>query len=126
MFVSKDFKFDAAHNLVDYHGKCESLHGHTYKLRVTLEGIPKNDGMILDFTILKQKVKEKVVDRLDHSYLNDIMPQSSTENIIRWIWEQLEDELESDTYSLYEIILWETDTSFVTLRADGPAERGAR
>lgn len=117
MFVSKDFKFDAAHNIVDYHGKCETLHGHTYRLRITLQGSPADDGMILDFTILKKKVKEKVVDRLDHSYLNDIVPQSTTENMAQWIWRELAEELKGENYELYEIILWETDTSFVTLRA---------
>jgi 6-pyruvoyltetrahydropterin/6-carboxytetrahydropterin synthase len=123
MCVSKDFTFDAAHNLVEYHGKCERLHGHTYRLRVTIKGSPKEDGMVLDFGILKDKVKKQVVDRLDHSYLNDLMPQSSTENMIRWIWDELEPELDGDNYSLYEIILWETETSFVTLRAENAAEK---
>lgn len=118
MFVSKDFKFDAAHNIVDYHGKCESLHGHTYRLRVTLRGTPAEDGMVLDFTILKREVKEKVVDLLDHSYLNDIIPQSTTEYMAQWIWKQLEAPLNASNYELWEVILWETDTSFVTLRRD--------
>lgn len=81
--------------------------------------------MILDFGILKNKVKEKAVDRLDHAYLNDIVEQSSTENIIRWIWEQLESELRGENYALAELRLWETETSFVTLRAGesgGPNE----
>ncbi|MBQ6981656.1 MAG: 6-carboxytetrahydropterin synthase, partial [Synergistaceae bacterium] len=49
MLLCKDFTFDAAHNLVDYHGKCERLHGHTYRLRVVLEGEPDAEGMIMDF-----------------------------------------------------------------------------
>ena len=116
--MSKDFKFDAAHNIVDYHGKCESLHGHTYRLRVTLRGTPAEDGMVLDFAILKREVKEKVVDVLDHSYLNDIVPQSTTENMVQWIWKQLEAHLNGGNYELWEVILWETDASFVTLRLD--------
>ncbi|HDQ15090.1 MAG TPA: 6-carboxytetrahydropterin synthase QueD [Sediminispirochaeta sp.] len=119
MYVSKEFKFDAAHNLVEYHGKCESLHGHTYRLRVSLKGSPGADGMILDFGILKRIVKEEVLTKLDHGYLNDVVPQSSTENLSLWIWERLEPKLQGENYRLDEIVLWETETSFVTLRADG-------
>ena len=53
MLLCRDFKFDAAHNLIHYHGKCERLHGHTYHLRVTLEGEPDSEGMIYDFVDLK-------------------------------------------------------------------------
>jgi len=116
MFVSKDFKFDAAHNIVEYLGKCEKLHGHTYRLRVTLKGTPAEDGMVLDFGIIKSTVKDKVIQLLDHSYLNDIVAQSTTENIARWIWEQLSPVLRGENYALHEIIVWETETSFVSLR----------
>ena len=77
MLLSKDFKFDAAHNLVNYHGKCERLHGHTYSLRVTLEGQPDSEGMIMDFLELKDIVKERALSRLDHAYINEIIPQPS-------------------------------------------------
>jgi len=117
MFVSKDFKFDAAHNIVNYLGSCEKLHGHTYRLRVTLSGTPGEDGMILDFGILKRIVHEKVLDLLDHSYLNEILPQSTTENLAQWIWKRLEKYLKGDAYSLHEVTVWETETSFVSLRA---------
>ncbi|MFP4490783.1 MAG: 6-carboxytetrahydropterin synthase QueD [Spirochaetaceae bacterium] len=116
MYVSKEFKFDAAHNIVEYQGKCESLHGHTYRLRVSLKGSPADDGMILDFGLLKNIVKEEVLSTLDHSYLNDIVAQSTTENMIQWIWQRLEPRLKGENYHLDEIVLWETETSFVTLR----------
>ncbi len=118
MFVSKEFTFDAAHQIVDYNGKCEKLHGHTYRLRVSLKGERAADGMVLDFAVLKQTVQEKVLSRLDHGFLNDIDAQSTTENIAVWIWEQLEAPLRGEKYRLYEIVLWETATSFVTLRED--------
>ena len=85
MLLAKDFTFDAAHNLVNYHGKCERLHGHTYKLRVVVEGTPDSEGMIIDFIELKAIVKEKILSRLDHSYINDIITQPSAENIAVWI-----------------------------------------
>ena len=81
MLLRKEFTFDAAHNLVRYHGKCEALHGHTYRLAVVLEGTPDTEGMILDFCELSAIVKERVVSRLDHTYINDTIPQPTAENI---------------------------------------------
>ena len=117
--ISKEFTFDAAHNLVNYKGKCENLHGHTYRLRVTLMGtVDEKSGMIMDFGDLKSIVKERVVDRLDHNYLNNISPLSTAENIIHWIWNEIEAPLKAENRRLYEIVLWETATSFITLRAE--------
>jgi 6-pyruvoyltetrahydropterin/6-carboxytetrahydropterin synthase len=118
MLVSKEFTFDAAHNIVDYNGKCEKLHGHTYRLRVSLKGERAADGMVLDFGMLKSIVEKRVLAYLDHGYLNDINEQSTTENIAVWIWEQLEEPLRGENYRLYEVVLWETATSFVTLREE--------
>ena len=85
MLLCRDFKFDAAHNLIHYHGKCERLHGHTYHLRVVLEGEPDAEGMIFDFVDLKKAVNELVLDRLDHAYINDIVEQPTAEYISRSI-----------------------------------------
>ena len=63
MLLCRDFKFDAAHNLIHYHGKCERLHGHTYRLRVTLEGTPDSEGMICDFAELKRIVNDLVISK---------------------------------------------------------------
>ena len=115
MFISKDFKFDAAHNLVHYHGKCEKLHGHTYRLRVVLEGHPDSEGMIIDFIELKQIVKDKVISRLDHAYINDIIPQPSAENIAVWIWREIAESVKRENCKLYEVHVWETETSCVTV-----------
>ncbi|MBQ7150960.1 MAG: 6-carboxytetrahydropterin synthase QueD [Synergistaceae bacterium] len=116
MLVSKEFIFDAAHNLIHYHGKCEKLHGHTYKLRVVLEGMPDSEGMIMDFCELSDIVKANVISRLDHSYLNEIIEQPSAENIALWIWRELEGRVLRENCSLYEIYVWETATSCVVLR----------
>ena len=90
MLLCRDFKFDAAHNLIHYHGKCERLHGHTYHLRVVLEGEPDAEGMIFDFVDLKKAVNELVLDRLDHAYINDIVEQPTAEYISRWIFRELD------------------------------------
>ena len=118
MLLAKDFTFDAAHNLVNYHGKCERLHGHTYKLRVVVEGTPDSEGMIIDFIELKAIVKEKILSRLDHSYINDIITQPSAENIAVWIWAELEESVRQENCSLYEIHVWETADSRVILRRE--------
>ena len=73
MFVLKEFEFDAAHYLPEYNGKCERLHGHTYKLVVKVEGTPDKEGMVIDFIRLKNIVKEEVLSKLDHACLNDIL-----------------------------------------------------
>lgn len=89
--VTKTFDFDAAHFLPNYYGKCEKLHGHTYNLHVTIEGELGENGLLIDFVILKKIVKERVLNQLDHSHLNDLIPVPSAENIAIWIWEQLVD-----------------------------------
>lgn len=119
MYITREFRFDAAHNLVNYKGKCENLHGHTYKLKVTLAGSPEKDsGMIIDFALLKKIVNERVIDKLDHNYLNNVLEQSTAENMIEWIWNELEGGLAGGNYVLHELTLWETESSSVTLRRE--------
>lgn len=118
MLLSRDFTFDAAHNLIHYHGKCERLHGHTYRLRVVLEGGLDSEGMIMDFEEVKAVVNERVISRLDHSYLNDIIPQPSAENIALWIWNEIEESLRRENCGLYEVHVWETENSRVILRRE--------
>ena len=118
MLLSKEFTFDAAHNLINYHGKCEKLHGHTYKLRIVLNGQPDSEGMIMDFIELKQIVNEKILSRLDHAYINDIITQPSAENIALWIWRELEENVKRENCELHEVHVWETATSCVIVRAD--------
>ena len=107
MIISKTFKFDAAHKLPDYNGKCANLHGHSWKLQVAIEGeVNLNTGMIIDFKELKEKVNEKVVKKLDHSYLNNFIENPTCENILLWIKEQLID------LNPKSIRLYESETSF--------------
>lgn len=91
MFVTREFTFDSAHQLTDYYGKCESLHGHTYKLQVTLEGEMQKNGLVIDFVVLKRIVKKHVLDILDHRVLNEVVKNPSAENLVVWIWNQLLD-----------------------------------
>lgn len=118
MICLKEFEFDAAHYLPHYHGKCEHLHGHTYKLVVKIEGKPDQEGMIMDFIMLKRTVQELVLSKLDHACLNDILPQPSAENIAIWVWQQLEEKLSGPNYKLFEVEVWETKTSGIQYRGE--------
>ncbi|MDR2180630.1 MAG: 6-carboxytetrahydropterin synthase QueD [Synergistaceae bacterium] len=118
MLLHKEFTFDAAHNLVHYHGKCEALHGHTYRLGVTLEGTPDEEGMVLDFCELSRIVQERVLSRLDHSYINDVVEQPTAENIAGWIWDQIQEEVLRPNCRLFQVEIWETPTNCAILRAE--------
>ena len=71
--ITKRFSFEAGHALYGYDGKCKNLHGHSYKLSVTVVGSPITDktnpkfGMVIDFTDLKRIVIEEIIDKFDHS-----------------------------------------------------------
>ena len=120
MYLKTEYTFDAAHNLVAYHGKCERLHGHTYRMAVTLQGEPGPEGMIMDFLEVKKTVRERVLDLLDHSYLNDVIPQPTAENICLWVWERLAEDFPGgeNRVSLFEVQVWETASSSAILRKD--------
>ncbi|MBP5250781.1 MAG: 6-carboxytetrahydropterin synthase QueD [Treponema sp.] len=88
--------FAAAHFLRDYHGKCENLHGHNYKVYAHVAGSELDaGGMLLDFSVLKSALK-KVCALLDHTNLNDnpyFDQNPSAERIARFIYEKLVEEL---------------------------------
>ena len=109
--VTKEFSFDAAHNLNNYHGKCESLHGHTWKVQVKITGAPNKDGIVADFTDMKRIIEKNIKSKLDHSYLNDLISQPTAENIGLWIHENLSAHLSGIT----EIKVFESLTSFATI-----------
>jgi 6-pyruvoyltetrahydropterin/6-carboxytetrahydropterin synthase len=87
MKVAREFTFDAAHFILDDKGSpCEEPHGHTYKLRVVVEGPVKKDGMVIDFRDIKRIVNELVMPRLDHKDLNKVLKNPTAENIAQWIF----------------------------------------
>ncbi|MCK5609755.1 6-carboxytetrahydropterin synthase QueD [Candidatus Pacearchaeota archaeon] len=91
MLVGKEFTFDSAHFLPKYYGKCERMHGHTYRLKVTVDGKLGENGLVIDFVVLKKIIKKQVLDKLDHQVINDIIEIASCENIVKWIWDELVD-----------------------------------
>ena len=133
--ITKEFKFEMAHALYGYDGLCANIHGHSYKLWVTVKGEVKNenghtkDGMLMDFTDLKSIVKPEIVDKYDHSLvLNANSPhvdldlsvfnkvhylnyQPTSENLVldfaNFIQKQLPDGVD-----LLKVVLSETASSF--------------
>lgn len=73
MLISKSFSFDMAHMLDGYEGKCKNLHGHTYQLKVFIDGKTQmegaNEGMVEDYGRIKSLVKENILIKLDHSFI---------------------------------------------------------
>ena len=133
--ITKEFKFEMAHALYGYDGLCANIHGHSYRLWVTVRGEVKNkkgdtkDGMLLDFTDLKSIIKPEIVDKYDHSLvLNANSPhadldlstfnkvyylnyQPTSENLVldfaNFIQKQLPDGVD-----LLKVVLSETVSSF--------------
>jgi 6-pyruvoyltetrahydropterin/6-carboxytetrahydropterin synthase len=121
VLIRKQFAFEAAHVLPHQAGKCARLHGHSYRLDVSVDGPlqtsgPAN-GMIVDFDELSQSVRGVVIDALDHQYLNDLIENPTCERIVLWIWRRLQPQVAN----LAELTLWETATACAILRRDDPA-----
>lgn len=137
MKVTKEFSFEMAHMLADHPSLCKNLHGHSYKLFVTVEG-PVIDDMVVDFKDLKAIVKEVIVDPLDHCFAYngntwdefevDLIKivkkhekkcfafpwRTSCENMAKWMYESLNNILKSRNaqFKVSKIKLYETATSF--------------
>ena len=106
----------AAHFIEGHQGKCKNLHGHTWKIEVTVESDQLNDlGMVADFTVLKKKLAE-VLMPIDHVCLNELpcfqekIP--TTENIAQYIYMHLKEAVAP--LGVKEVRAWESDTSSVT------------
>lgn len=123
--VRVEASFAAAHFLRDYHGKCENLHGHNYKVFVHVEGKTLDTGgMLLDFSVLKRALRE-VCGGLDHKNLNDFEyfdQNPSAEKIATYIYEKLiekipelkksENPSEADKKThIFAVDVFETDTN---------------
>ena len=133
--ITKEFKFEMAHALYGYDGLCKNIHGHSYKLCVTVKGEVKNnasnpkDGMVLDFDVLKSIVKPEIINKYDHSLvLNANSPhadidlsafekvfflpyQPTSENLVTDFALKIKSKL-PDGIGLYKVVLSETATSF--------------
>jgi len=123
MRLYKDFSFEAAHRLpnVPAGHKCARLHGHSFLVRVTVDGpVGERTGWVMDFADLKVAFAP-LHDRLDHRYLNEIagLENPTSEVLARWIWRELRPTLPA----LTEIEVRETCTTGCIYRGEDEALR---
>ena len=135
--ITKQFSFEMAHALRNYDGLCRNIHGHSYKMDITLAGQPLHDesspknGMVMDFGDLKRLVNEEIISLLDHALvlnhktddkLIEVLKQNfekivvvdfqpTTENLLNYIAEKLKRRLPKSV-KLCRVRLRETDTSY--------------
>lgn len=115
MRVKRSFAFEAAHRLPRHPGACRELHGHSYRLVVTVDRpVDRESGLAIDFSQLKAIVTREVLERLDHRYLNDLIDNPSAEVIAEWIWRRLAEPLPG----LVEVELGETASCAVVYRGE--------
>ena len=115
--VSVEHTFAAAHALRGYKGKCENLHGHNYRVRVTVEGGELNSiGILVDFVDIKRLLRESI-EYLDHRFVNELPPfdtvNPTAENMAKYFYERMQAALDA---RVKEVLVWETDTSVATYR----------
>ncbi|MEI7816825.1 MAG: 6-carboxytetrahydropterin synthase QueD [Desulfuromonadales bacterium] len=107
--------FAAAHNLMNYQGDCENLHGHNWKVEVTVIASELDKaGLGIDFKVLKREAGE-IINELDHKYLNDnpafsgISP--SSEHISKYLYQRISERLNNDNIKVESITVWESDNA---------------
>jgi 6-pyruvoyltetrahydropterin/6-carboxytetrahydropterin synthase len=120
--ISVQQTFSAGHALREYKGKCENVHGHNYRVEVTVAGEKLNRiGLLVDFTDLKREMKA-IIERLDHQFVNDLEPftklNPSAENMARYFYEELQGSLRGNEVpvEVTQVRLWETDGQSATFR----------
>jgi 6-pyruvoyltetrahydropterin/6-carboxytetrahydropterin synthase len=116
--LSVEVSFSAAHQLRGYRGKCENMHGHNWKVQVSVMAEALNEiDIAIDFHDLKRLARE-VVAPLDHAYLNDIFPftekNPSSENMAKWIFDSLKKKITEDNIRISSVTVWESDTASAT------------
>lgn len=111
-------QFAAAHQLRGIEGGCENLHGHNWKIEVTVAGSRLgNDGLLIDFRLIKRETKA-ILGTLDHAFLNDLEAfrdaEPSSENIARHIFESLSQRLNTEDIQVSRVTAWESDSACAT------------
>jgi 6-pyruvoyltetrahydropterin/6-carboxytetrahydropterin synthase len=114
--------FAAAHKLDLYHGKCEELHGHNFRVEALFQGEGVGpEGMLLDFAILKGHLREIIAD-LDHKYINDIPffreRASSSEYLALYVYDRLKELVADEGVTVREVRVWESDNAYAAYEGE--------
>jgi len=114
--------FSAAHVLAEIGGKCEELHGHNFKVELTVTAPKLNPaGLLIDFRVLKKLLAE-ILEDIDHKYLNTLLSfagiNPSAENIAKYISEKMESEAKKESVKVIKVKVWESDNAAVTYIPD--------
>ncbi len=114
--------FAAAHNLINYQGDCENLHGHNWRVEVTVCARELDTaGLGIDFKILKKQTNQ-LLDQLDHKYLNKLEPfleiSPSSENISRFLHVELSKQLNTENVTVEKVTVWESEKACATYIPD--------
>jgi 6-pyruvoyltetrahydropterin/6-carboxytetrahydropterin synthase len=120
--LSIETGFASAHQLRGYKGKCEKLHGHNWKVQISVTAERLNEiDLAIDFHELK-KIANEVVSPLDHAFLNDIFPftekNPSSENVAKWIYESMKKKINDDNIRISAVTVWESDTASASYYED--------
>lgn len=109
--ITKRFTLEAAHRLPKHPGKCFNMHGHSYKLEVTMTGLVNKDtGMIEDFDELNNIVKTLIINKYDHQTLNEYYETPTAENLaLFWL-----KNLRGHDSRFVKLTVWETESSSAT------------
>lgn len=122
--VTIDDHFSAAHSLRNYRGKCEALHGHNWKVKITLAGKKLREGLLFDFTELK-KISAQILSELDHTHLNEKVPffkknNPTSENIAQYLFFEFKKALSAyRAVSVRKIEVWETERCMASFSETG-------
>ena len=110
--------FSAAHLLSEIGGKCEELHGHNFKVEVTV-GSPElnSEGILIDFRLLKKWLKD-ILDQMDHQHLNDLPffkdKNPSSENIACFLYREMQSKVADSGIKMLHVKVWESESAAVT------------
>ncbi len=130
MKISKEFKWEMGHRLPFHSGKCKNIHGHTYKMRVEIEGDLDENGMVIDYYDVSEIISP-IVDELDHSFMvietdkeiidfldklkskKVVVPfETTAENITLHMLEKIKERITSDRIKRIKVRVYETEKTY--------------
>jgi len=127
-YVTKDFEFAASHNLREYDGPCQRLHGHNYKIEVTIKSETLDKlGMVIDFSKIKEICNKVIMNKYDHQNLNEHEPfdvlNPTAENMSKIFYVTIANELDTmknnkNEARVHSVKVWETSNSVAKYKED--------